>query len=236
MKKCGRCNKIEDLSSFSKDRNKKDGYSNTCKSCKKEYREINKDILREKKKLYREDNKEKIKEYFEINKEKIKEYQKEYREINKEVLSEKYKYRYNSNIYHNRLIRKIYQENNKDKRNTYLSERRKNDILYRTSCIVRSLLKNSINRNGYNKKSKTSKILGCSFEEFKYYLESKFEDWMTWDNQGLYNGEFNYGWDIDHIIPSSSAKTENDLIKLNHYTNLQPLCSKINRDIKRDNW
>ena len=23
-------------------------------------------------------------------------------------------------------------------------------------------------------------------------------------------------------------------IKLNHYTNLQPLCSKINRDIKKD--
>jgi len=51
-------------------------------------------------------------------------------------------------------------------------------------------------------------------------LESKFEDWMNWDNQGKYNGEFNYGWDINHIIPISSAKTEDDIIKLNHYTNL----------------
>jgi hypothetical protein len=57
---------------------------------------------------------------------------------------------------------------------------------------------------------------------------------MTWDNYGLYNGEPNYGWDIDHKIPSSSAITEEDLIKLNHYTNLQPLCSKINRDVKRN--
>ncbi len=57
---------------------------------------------------------------------------------------------------------------------------------------------------------------------------------MTWENRGLYNGEFNYGWDIDHIIPISFAKTEEDIIKLNHYTNLQPLCSKINRDIKKD--
>ena len=65
------------------------------------------------------------------------------------------------------------------------------------------------------------------------YLESKFEPWMCWNNKGLYNGEFNYGWDIDILYPISSAKTEEDIIKLNHYTNLQPLCSKINRDIKK---
>lgn len=76
--------------------------------------------------------------------------------------------------------------------------------------------------------------LGCSFEEFKIYLESKFEDWMTWENYGLYNGELNYGWDIDHIIPSATAKTEDDIYNLSHYTNLQPLCGKINRDIKKD--
>ena len=58
---------------------------------------------------------------------------------------------------------------------------------------------------------------------------------MNWNNRGLYNGELNYGWDIDHIIPLSSAKTEEEMILLNHYSNLQPLCSKINRDIKRDN-
>jgi hypothetical protein len=57
---------------------------------------------------------------------------------------------------------------------------------------------------------------------------------MNWDNYGLYNGESNYGWDIDHIIPSSSAITEEELIKLNHFTNLQPLCSYINRKIKSD--
>jgi len=87
---------------------------------------------------------------------------------------------------------------------------------------------------GYLKESKTELILGCNFDELKIYLESKFEDWMTWVNHGLYDGTFNHGWDIDHIIPISSANNQADIIKLNHHSNLQPLCSKINRDIKRD--
>jgi 5-methylcytosine-specific restriction endonuclease McrA len=57
---------------------------------------------------------------------------------------------------------------------------------------------------------------------------------MTWDNYGKYNGEFNYGWDIDHIIPLSSASSIEELNLLNNHTNLQPLCSKVNRDIKKD--
>jgi hypothetical protein len=59
---------------------------------------------------------------------------------------------------------------------------------------------------------------------------------MNWENYGKYNGELNYGWDIDHIIPISFAKTEEDVLRLNHYSNLQPLCSYINRFIKRDKY
>lgn len=34
----------------------------------------------------------------------------------------------------------------------------------------------------------------------------------------------NYGkWHLDHIIPLSTAKTEKEVIILNHYTNFQPL-------------
>jgi len=58
---------------------------------------------------------------------------------------------------------------------------------------------------------------------------------MTWDNYGKYNGEPNYGWDIDHIKPISLGKNEEELIELNNYINLQPLCSYINRVIKREN-
>jgi hypothetical protein len=62
---------------------------------------------------------------------------------------------------------------------------------------------------------------------------------MNWDNygnpkDGIY--EINKTWDIDHIKPITTGKTEEDILKLNHYTNLQPLCSYTNRFIKRNNF
>jgi hypothetical protein len=64
----------------------------------------------------------------------------------------------------------------------------------------------------------------------KKYIESKFKEGMSWDNYGV------YGWHLDHIIPLSSAKNEEELKSLCHYTNLQPLwafdnLSKFNKII-----
>jgi len=122
-------------------------------------------------------------------------------------------------------------DSHKEYMRQYMKYRKNSDKLFCLSDLIRSKFRKSF--NGYKSK-KTNEILGCSFEDFKMYLESKFEDWMTWENRGLYNGELNYGWDIDHIIPLSSAETEEDIIRLNHYTNLQPLCGYTNRHIKRD--
>jgi len=132
------------------------------------------------------------------------------------------------------LYKKEYKKNNKSVINKWHNKKWNEDNLYRLTFSIRNSIRESIVNSGYTKKLKTNDILGCSFEDFKLYIESKFEPWMTWNNRGLYNGEFNFGWDIDHIIPISSSKTEEDIIKLNHYTNLQPLCSKVNRDIKKD--
>ena len=146
------------------------------------------------------------------------------------------------------LQSKKYRDNNKEKIKEYAKEynakykptknikrsiKRVEDTLYRLKCLIRCSVSRSL--KAYTKKSRTFEILGCDYEFFKSYIESKFESWMNWDNQGLYNMELNYGWDLDHIIPLSSATTEEEIIKLNHYTNLQPLCSRVNRDIKRDN-
>jgi len=52
---------------------------------------------------------------------------------------------------------------------------------------------------------------------------------MSLDNYGKYNGEYEFGWDIDHIIELKTITTEEDLLRLNHHLNLRPLDSKINR-------
>jgi hypothetical protein len=75
------------------------------------------------------------------------------------------------------------------------------------------------------KKNKTFEIVGCTPKFLKEHLETKFVDSMNWDNRSE--------WHIDHIIPLSSAKTEDELYKLCHYTNLQPLWAKDN--LKKSN-
>lgn len=186
---------------------------------RKDYRKNNIDKIKEYHTQYKIDNKDILKKYRDDNKEYQKLYHSYYNEVNKDKTK---KYRKSKIEY----FRKYYRE--------YDKRRKKIDPLFKLSCYTRTAIYKSLKDKGYSKKTKTYQILGCSFEELKIYLESKFEPWMTWDNQGKYNGEFNYGWDLDHIIPLSSAKTEEGIYKLNHFSNLQPLCSKINRDIKFD--
>jgi len=161
----------------------------------KEKNILSEEEIKEKKRIsnkkWRDKNKEYFIEYKNKNIDKITEYQKEYQLLNKETLSRK------------RIIRK--------------KEKYSSDTNYKIKSQIRALIYKIFKRNGVSKNSKTVEILGCSFEEFKLYLESKFESWMTWENKGLYNGDFNYGWDIDHIIPISSAETEEDIIRLNLY-------------------
>jgi hypothetical protein len=218
-KKCNKCNEIKCITEYHK--NGKYYYS-ICKQCKKEYRNDNyehESELRKKRDI--------------INKDKINEKKREYR---KGYIYQQYKI---NNSEKKREYNKNYYKENKYKVNKqkleYIKNKYKTNNLFRLIQNIRRSISLSFKNNGFIKNGRTHDILGCTFEEFKLHLESKFEPWMTWDNYGLYNGELNYGWDIDHIIPSSSAINENDIIKLNHYTNLQPLCSKINRDIKKNN-
>ena len=59
---------------------------------------------------------------------------------------------------------------------------------------------------------------------------------MTWYNYGnsCETLEPNCSWDLDHIIPISYAKTEEEVYLLNHWSNFQPLCSKVNRGSKNN--
>jgi hypothetical protein len=224
---CKKCNVLKNIDSFSKQKTNKDGYKNNCKKCiaeyGKKYRKQNLEKERERVNNYYKQNKLKRLEYFSENRDKKNEYARKYYVLNKDVISEKYKKYYQSNKNY------IIERNNK-----YYNHKIKSDPFFKLKKQIKGLIRDSLRSRGIKKSNRTHEILGCSIEEFKVYLESKFEPWMNWDNKGLYNGEFNYGWDIDHIIPTSSANTEEELIKLNHYTNLQPLCSYHNRHIKRN--
>jgi len=134
----------------------------------------------------------------------------------------------------NKTKQKEYRDAHKNNRRFYINNRIKTDASFKLGLNIRNLIRISLKRNGFGKNSKSNTILGCSFDEFKLHLESQFKSWMTWDNHGLYNGTEKYGWDIDHIIPVSTANSEIEILKLNHYTNLQPLCSYINRTVKRN--
>jgi hypothetical protein len=95
----------------------------------------------------------------------------------------------------------------------YRKFRYNTDSLFKIKITVR----NTINRFIDDKNIKTNEILSCDWETLKNHIESQFTEDMTWDNHGL------KGWHLDHIIPLSSAKTEEDVYRLNHYTNFQPL-------------
>lgn len=163
-----------------------------------------------------------------------KEKRKQYLDANKKRISEKKKEYYDNNRTIQLQRQKNWQDKNKDKLRVYYKQKRSNDPIFKLKGNIKNLIKNSINKQ-FKKQSKTEQILGCTIDEFKLYIESKFQPWMNWENYGLYNGTENYGWDIDHITPLAMAETVEDIIRLNYYTNLQPLCSHYNRNIKKDN-
>lgn len=247
MKICKKCNIEKSLENFGKNKSKKDDIDIYCKSCniEKTRNLYNKERSSNYNKRYRMNNSEKCKErdkkYYELNKEKIKKNVREYGKNNRAKISDKgKKYRQENK---DKIIeyQKVYRKNNKEKHKKYFTDRvrnkRKSDPLYKLTGSIRHSISEGLKRNGYLKKSKTSEILGCSFIDLKIYLEAQFigeKSWMKWENHGKYNGELNYGWDIDHIIPLNSSKDENELLKLCNYKNLQPLCSYTNRYIKRN--
>ena len=108
----------------------------------------------------------------------------------------------------------------------YRKERMKSDPLYRAKIDARNIIRRALSEKGYSKKSKTQEILGCSFIQFKEHIESLFLPSMSWNNRNE--------WHIDHIIPLSFAKSESELLLINHYSNLRPLWI-VDNQLKSDN-
>lgn len=206
-KKCDRCNLNKSYDNFYKSKTTTDGYSKICSLC-----HIEKYSIKSPPKKQCKDCKEKIGEH---NGFKSGYYRKD-----------------GIPLYLNKCKICIKVDRNRRQKTRY-----DNDPLFKITNTIRSLINISFKIQGYSKSSRTYIILGCTFEEFKLYIESLWEPWMNWGNYGNPKDgllEFNKNWDIDHIVPISSAKNREDVIKLNHFSNLQPLCSKVNREVKRN--
>ena len=221
MKVCFKCKEEKSLIEFHKYIRSKDGYKGRCKECIKldstKYYQKNKEDIIHRGKKY-------AKSYYEENKTKKLIYQKKYREKNKDKISLRmstYRVKNKENIAD---YRKDYYEKTNERQKIRLKY--KNDNLFRLANKTRALIGFSLRRKKYTKKTKTYKILGCTYEDFSKHLESRFTENMNWNNMDK--------WEIDHIIPLASANNEEELIKLNHYKNTQPLWRYDNRSKSDD--
>lgn len=213
-KVCSKCKEDKDICEFGKLKCSKDGLSYSCKECNNkrssDYQKNNPEKVLEQQKKWRNKNPEWVynrhKRYRAKNPEKVKDFKKNWLDKNPEK-------------------RKEYSENYKPRKRDQRKERNDSDSVFNLVNRMRCRLWKYLTIHNITKKNKTFEIVGCDPQFLKEHLENQFIDSMGWDNRGE--------WHIDHIIPLSSAKTEDELYKLCHYTNLQPLWAEDN--LKKSN-
>lgn len=119
------------------------------------------------------------------------------------------------------ILKKSYNKHKKkriDANKERAKQRRKTDLIFKLKENYRNRIHSAL--SGKVKKSlRTEQLLGCTIQELKDFLESKFKPGMTWNNRGR------TGWEIDHIKPCAAfdLSKEEEQLKCFHYTNLQPL-------------
>jgi hypothetical protein len=241
IKQCTKCKEYKLLEEFNKTKLGPFGKRSDCKQCSSKrfnnYYKKNNERLKEYSKTYRKENPDKVKKFKKNLQEKKKKISLEKKDRKKNITHYKcclcrmlkpidsYYKQNRSNC--KQCLAKINKLNRLKRKDNYLEwcraydkNRRKSDPVYKMRRNIRSLIYHSIKKQGYAKRSKTYKILGCDFDTFKKHIERQFTKGMTWENHGE--------WHYDHIIPISSAQTEEEVIKLNHYTNFQPLWAEDN--------
>ena len=217
-KVCSKCGIEKPFCEFYKRNDNKSGYRKDCKLCfnfkNADYKNKNLDKI-----------KKKSQERFQQNKKTILEKKQNWRKNNPEEYKKQTKKYYESTKEDQSIKKKIWIENNREKYNSYWTNRKKEDPEFKLLSGMRSRLSSYLKLHNITKKNKTFDIVGCSPEFLKEHLEKQFISGMTWENRNE--------WHIDHVIPLSSAKTEDELYKLCHYTNLQPLWAEDN--LKKSN-
>jgi hypothetical protein len=144
------------------------------------------------------------KEYEAINKEKIAARKAEYYKKNREKI-----------LNQTRLYEQLNRKKVNERKRKYQYNRRKTNFKYALSCRLRWRFNTALRKRKFTKKSKVYQMVGCDWETLKHHIESQFRDGMGWHNFNQIH--------IDHIIPISSANTEEEMAALFHYKNLRPL-------------
>ena len=226
-KVCNGCKQTKSIIDFSKHKNQKDGLQAKCKECKKiessKWRINNPKYFKDNSYKYIENNRKITQEW----KEKNPTYYKKYWEDNKDKLQIQVKeWTKNNPLYMNE-----WNKNNPNKfkqynKNQYIKN--KSNPTFKIQNSIRVLLYKGLQTLNNKKSNKTLEIIGLeSWEKLREHIEKQWVGNMNWDNYGI--GKNNTKWHIDHIIPISSAQTEEDIKKLNHYTNLQPMWGSDNQ-------
>ncbi len=85
------------------------------------------------------------------------------------------------------------------------------------------MFRNTLRRTGMALRGRASPslALGCNHSQLREHIGDQLGEGMTWDRYRQ--------WEVDHIEPLSAAKSEDELFRLCHYTNLQPLWRRENR-------
>ena len=200
-------------------KNAKGKYTERRKEWAKEYRQRPEVKAKNRERYATDEYRQKAHDRYLRNKEKIKEYSRKYYASHKEQAREYSKKYRSENAEKLREQKAIYARTSpvaKAQRAKYRKRRKNQDALFAMKERARKTIADSFSRRGYAKNSKTQEIIGCDWQVFVKHL---FKTWE--DNYGtVYAGE---EYHIDHIVPLSTASTEDEVTKLCHYTNLQLL-------------
>ena len=199
MKKiCSKCGDEKPVGEFYIRKDSKDGYRSDCIECHLKQKKI----------------------YSKNNSQHKRDYMKQYRIDNPDIVKVWIENNYEQYLWNS----KKWKIENPDKAKKHKKNNRKkrleNDPQYRLKNNIRRLILLSFSNKGYSKKSRTNQILGIDYDGFMKHIESQFTEGMTWDNRGE--------WELDHKIPISLGNTEEEIIRLNHYSNFRPLWRKDN--------
>lgn len=87
-------------------------------------------------------------------------------------------------------------------RRKWMKKKLKEDFDFKMKQTVRSRIGHALRNAGTSRQGKI-KYLNCDIQEYRKWLESQFDENMTWDNHGDY-------WEIDHVVPCAAFKFKSD--------------------------